>query len=79
MYNEFLIDGRAWEHALPRTIEAFLNNQEGRGDTRRVHATFLQKYGLDAKAVPLIEWTGHAQEPLRVVPTYEANGATNTV
>lgn len=73
VYNEFLIDGRGWEHALPRTIEAFLNNQEGRGDTPRVHATFLQKYGLDAETVPLVEWTGRADQPLRVAS--EANGA----
>ena len=47
-YNEFLIDGLAWERALPQTIDAFMIG----GSAARQHAAFLAKYGLGAEGVP---------------------------
>ena len=53
LYNEFLIDGLAWDGALPDVIDAFMVG----GAAAAAHAEFLAKHGLTAGEVPLVRIT----------------------
>lgn len=54
--NEFIIDGPAWENALPQLIDAiFITKGKTERLARRVHSNFLQQYPhLTEVDVPLV-------------------------
>ena len=67
-YNEFIIDGVAWNTQLPHSIDAFLSGQPGSigaHEASQAHAAFLKAYGLSHDDVPLVEPTGNAYAPFR--------------
>lgn len=69
VYNEFIIDGVTWNKGLPGTIDAFMMGQigsEGAKQASAHHKAFLDKFGLTADDVPLLEVTGSATKAFRV-------------
>lgn len=55
-WNEVIVGSLFWERHLPSAVEAVLwHGQEGRA--RRVHASFLDYYGLTVEQVPLVRYT----------------------
>ena len=69
MYNEFIIDGVAWNSGLPHSIDAIIMGNVGSDGAKRareVHTAFLTKYGITKEDVPLLEVTGSATKAFRV-------------
>ena len=60
-YNEFLLDGNAWEANLPHSIDAFMSSRTG--DVVHTHAAFLRAYGLTEADVPLLTMAPSLQTP----------------
>lgn len=54
-YNEFLIDGLAWDRGLPNTIDAFLSG----GEAATIRQQFLAAHGIAAEDVPLVRITSN--------------------
>jgi hypothetical protein len=56
-WNEVIVGSLFLERHMPGAVEAILwHGQEGRA--RKVHAGFLEYYGLTAEQVPLVRYTG---------------------
>lgn len=59
-YNEVIIDAASWVHNLPRTIMAVFVHKGAKDldvvTSKRVHADFLQQYGITDRETPLVEY-----------------------
>ena len=65
-YNEVIVGAEAWVRNLPHTINAvFVHKGAPANDvanSKRVHANFLEEYGITSEETPLVEYdyeTGH--------------------
>lgn len=58
-YNNFVIDGQAWDAALPHPIEAFLAG----GHAGEMHAAFVHKFRLQGVDLPLLGITKSVTAP----------------
>ena len=70
-YNEFIIDGRVWDAALPHAIDAFMS---GKRMSEAVHQAFLGKYGLRADEIPLLTMQPDYERPFVVGPRWGSHG-----
>lgn len=60
-YNEVIVDRLYWIGHLPRMIDAVVfTDPRGEAAARRVHSAFVARFGDDARAVPLVEYTPDA-------------------
>lgn len=52
-YNEVILDGAYWNEQLPQSVEAIITSPDDPQATK-IHADFLNTYGLSAEDVPLV-------------------------
>ena len=57
-HNELVLDASAWTTHMPRTIVAVFfqrtSSEKSVANARAFHHQLLQRYGLEAKALPLV-------------------------